>query len=99
MKRLLLFLILGCCATPVVFGGAKISTDLLLGDPDAVVDVIVQFHTPVTAAHHQKVIDRGGRLKQALEVVQGGLYSMRAGKLEDLAQDHEIVRKVLSTAS
>ncbi|HXI38506.1 MAG TPA: S8 family serine peptidase, partial [Bryobacteraceae bacterium] len=90
IKRLLVFLILGCCATPTVFGGAKISTDLLLGDPDAVVDVIVQFQTPVTEAHHRKVIDRGGHLKQALDIVQGGLYSMRAGKLGDLAQDPDV---------
>jgi serine protease AprX len=90
MERWLLFLILGCCATPTMFGEAKISPDLPLGRRSDVVDVIVQFQTPVTAAHHQKVIDRGGQLKQALEVVRGGLYSMPAGMLEDLAQDPEV---------
>ena len=68
------------------------SPHLPLGNPNAVVDVIVQFQTPVTATHHQKVIDRGGRLRKALEVVQGGLYSMPAGMLRDLAQDPEVYR-------
>ena len=90
MERWLLFLILGCCATPTMFGGAKISPDLPLGRRSDVVDVIVQFQAPVTAAYHQKVIDRGGQLKQALEVVRGGLYSMPAGMLEDLAQDPDV---------
>ena len=90
MERSLLFLILGCFATPTMFGGSKISPDLPLGSRSEIVDVIVQFQSPVTPAHHKKVTDRGGKLKQALELVQGGSYSMPVGMLEDLEQDPEV---------
>ena len=90
MERLLVFLILGCCAAPTMLGGAKISPDLPLGNRSDVVDVIVQFQTPVTPADHKKVTDRGGQLKQALDLVHGGLYSMPVEMLEDLERDPEV---------
>jgi hypothetical protein len=69
IKRLLLFLILGCWATPAVFGGAKISTDLLLRDPDAVVDVIVHACRP-----QKENSSLGGLLHQAIFMMQAAKH-------------------------
>lgn len=55
------------------------------------VNVIVQFNAPPTARHHQKVLDRGGTLKQELGVVQAAAYSMPASAVADLANDPEVV--------
>jgi subtilisin family serine protease len=67
------------------------STDLAGKHSSAMVDVIVQFTQIPTARHHQKVLSRGGTLKQELGVVKAGAYSIPASALADLAADPEVV--------
>jgi len=43
-----------------------------------------------TEEHHQKVRDRGGRHKATLDLIKGGVYSVPAGSLEDLADDPDV---------
>ena len=69
----------------------KVAADLNTNDPNASVDVIVQFKQAPTYAHHKKVADRGGKHKANLEAVKAGLYSMRADRLDDLARDPDVV--------
>lgn len=69
---------------------SKLSTDLQ-NRSEGTVNVIVQFTTPPTARHHQKVISRGGMLKQELRLVQAAAYSMPASAVADLSSDPEVV--------
>ncbi len=54
------------------------------------VDVIVQFHSPLTAQHHRMVASRGGKLKTELGVVKSAVYSIPASSLKDLARNPEV---------
>jgi hypothetical protein len=54
------------------------------------VDVIVQFTQAPTARHHQKVLSKGGTLKNTLGLVNGGSYSVPASALAALAADPEV---------
>ena len=58
---------------------------------DGNVDVIVQFDQDPTDAHHQKVINRGGTLKNTLHSIKAGAYSMPASAVADLARDSSVV--------
>jgi serine protease AprX len=53
--------------------------------------VIVQFRQVPTARHHQKVLDRGGKLRRELGRFRGAAYSMPASALASLAADPEVV--------
>ena len=55
------------------------------------VDVIVQYTQVPTARHHEKVLNRGGRIKRDLGEFKGGAYSMPASELADLAADPDVV--------
>ena len=78
-------------ASTLVFARhARIAGDLERADPSSMVDVIVQFKQAPRDAHHQKVIALGGRLKAELHSVKGGLYSVPAAKLRDLADDPDV---------
>jgi len=70
----------------------KIAKDLERADPSSMVDVIIQFKHPPTEAHHQKIRSRGGVHKKSLDLVNGSLYSVPAGKLKELADDPDVVR-------
>jgi serine protease AprX len=87
MKTIALSVALSIAAS----GASKMSKDLENLDPDRNADVIVQFTQTPTDKHHQKVTDKGGTLKTKLDLVKGGLYSMPAGKLKDLAADPDVV--------
>ena len=78
-------------ASSLAFGrNARIAEDLERGNPDSMVNVIVQFrHTP-TATHHRKVSERGGRHLATLDLINGAVYSVPAGALEDLANDPDV---------
>src|SRR5437899_3682923 len=71
----------------------KLSKDLDAvkgGHNGATVDVIIQFNQTPTAAHHQKVQDKGGALKTKLDVIKGAHYSVPTGSLEDLENDPDV---------
>ncbi len=71
-------------------GSPKISKDLQGKRPSDQVNVIIQFKQAPTAKHHQKVLNRGGRLKQELRLVNGGAYSLPASALAGLAADPDV---------
>src|SRR2546421_906162 len=60
------------------------------GHNGATVDVIIQFNQTPTAAHHQKVQNKGGALKTRLDVIKGAHYSVPTGSLEDLEKDPDV---------
>ena len=88
-----LLLVAACflLARPAFAADPKIAADLQLADPNATVDVIVQFVQAPTARLHAKVTNRGGQLKTELGIVKGGAYRITAGELEGLARDPEVV--------
>src|SRR5260370_23188207 len=61
------------------------------GKNGATVDVIIQFNQTPTAAHHQKVQNKGGVLKTNLDFIKGAHYSVPTGALDDLANDPDVV--------
>ena len=71
-------------------GSPKMAKDLSGKKGSAQVDVIVQFTQSPTARHHQKVLSKGGTLKNALGLVNGGSYSVPASALAALAADPEV---------
>ncbi len=80
-------------ATAIFFPAAdnKIAKDLV-AHPGTNVDVIVQFKTPPTSTHHQKVASHGGSFKADLgRAIKGALYSMPSAAVADLAQDPDVV--------
>ena len=54
------------------------------------VRVIVQFKQTPTQHHFDKVQGRGGKLGARLELVNGGVFSLPASALKDLADDDEV---------
>jgi serine protease AprX len=70
----------------------KISTELERLDPNTDVDVIVQFNRVPTERHHRKVLSLGGTLRNRLDIVRAGAYSIPALSIGSLADDPEVVR-------
>src|SRR5712691_32240 len=71
----------------------KLSNDLdaLKGSHNgATVDVIIQFNQTPTAAHHQKVQNKGGVLKTKLDFIKGAHYSVPVESLDALADDPDV---------
>jgi len=71
----------------------KVSSDLDAlkgGKHGATVDVIIQFNQTPTAAHHQKVQNKGGVLKTKLDFIKGAHYSVPLDALDDLADDPDV---------
>ncbi len=74
------------------FGGSpKIARDLDNVAPGSTVDVIIQYRQAPTAAHHQRVHDKGGEYKGDLSVIKGGHYGVPAKALAELANDPDVV--------
>src|SRR5579875_419671 len=69
---------------------SKLSDELQNINSNANVDVIVQFKHDLTPAHHQRVTDRGGKLRFALPHIRAGAYSIPARRLAELAADDEV---------
>jgi subtilisin family serine protease len=69
----------------------KVAPELLSNQAGAQVNVIVQFTTPPSALHHQKVVNRGGKLKSEFGgIIRGAAYSMPVRAIADLARDPEV---------
>ncbi len=77
-------------AAGALAGSPKMANDLRGAAPGSNVDVIVQYRTAPTAAHHAKVAARGGQLKQELGLVKGGAYSVPAAALGSLVGDPDV---------
>src|SRR6266581_1876307 len=90
---LLALMILLAAGLSLADGKHKLSKDLdaLKGsNSGGTVDVIIQFNQTPTAAHHQKVQNKGGALKTKLDVIKGAHYSVPTGSLEDLEKDPDV---------
>src|SRR5690349_20661321 len=71
----------------------KVSSDLDAlkgGKHGASVDVIIQFNQTPTAAHHQKVQNKGGVLKTKLDFIKGAHYTVPVEALDALADDPDV---------
>ncbi len=71
----------------------KLSKDLDAlkgGHSGGTVDVIIQFNQTPTAAHHQKVQNKGGVLKTKLDFIKGAHYSVPVESLDALADDPDV---------
>src|SRR5229473_1286672 len=71
----------------------KLSKDLdalKSGHNGTTVDVIIQFNQTPTAAHHQKVQNKGGALKTKLDFIKGAHYSVPVEALDALADDPDV---------
>lgn len=54
------------------------------------VDVIVQYRSMPTEAHHNRVMARGGQLKHNLGLIRGAHYSIPADQLNQLVTEPEV---------
>lgn len=91
MKSCSKFLALLMSAAVALVAAPKLSKDLKQVSPDSTVDVIVQFKSTPTEKQHGKIKSRGGSFKSELHLVNGGLYSVPAKALDDLALDADVV--------
>src|SRR5712691_2589975 len=67
----------------------KIAPDL--AQANSAVDVIVQFNTPPSKAHHEKIRRAGGHLVQTMDGFRGAKYRLHPASLEQLAADPSVV--------
>src|SRR6266571_2934593 len=91
---LLALMILLAAGLSLADGKHKLSKDLDAlkgGHNGATVDVIIQFNQTPTAAHHQKVQNKGGVLKTKLDFIKGAHYSVPVESLDALADDPDVV--------
>jgi len=89
-KRFLMLCTVILSASLAFAGPRKMAKDLEGKNALDQVDVIVQFTKAPTARHHQKVLSRGGQLKQELGLVKSGAYSLPASALAELAADPDV---------
>ena len=68
----------------------KVSSEVQNLDPNSTVNVIVQFDQVPTEAHHNKVRNRGGKLRRSMKLVKAGSYSVPVSALADLANDSSV---------
>jgi hypothetical protein len=69
----------------------KIAKDLEKVNPETVVEVVIQYNQEPTAAHHQKVIDQGGKLKETLNIIKSAVYTIQRKALDRIAEDPDVV--------
>jgi serine protease AprX len=82
----------------------KLSKDLRKRSSGQFVNVIVQYKVPPTQAHFARVIARGGAFQQSLPMINGGVFTVKAGSLAAIAKDSSVAyisldRTVWATAT
>ena len=70
--------------------GRKVAPDLSRINPDQAVNVIVRYKMRPSARHHQAIERKGGHLRQNLDLVNSGSYTVSASGLQDLANDPDV---------
>jgi len=83
-----LWLAMTFLATAVWGGDEKLAAEL--HRRSGTVDVIVQYRTAPTEAHHRRVAGLGGRLNAKMDFIRGAHYSVPASALAALADDPEV---------
>jgi serine protease AprX len=79
------------CSNLAFADPTRLSKDLQGRNGSDQVDVIVQYNHIPTAVFHQKVLSRGGAIKQELGQFKGAAYTVPASVLADLAADPDVV--------
>src|SRR5437868_5377875 len=69
----------------------KLSPDLAGRNPNAAVNVIVQFNTVPTQRHNAALKKAGGQINSQLPIVKGVAATIPAGKLAKLASDRDVM--------
>src|SRR5579875_1798972 len=77
-----------CSAAPPQL--PKLSSDLLKADATTNVRVIVQWKGNADDTKDQKILNRGGVVNQRFRALQGGVYTLPASALQDLANDPDV---------
>src|SRR5580692_6978398 len=91
LKSLAKYVLL-CAGAIAAFGAEpKIARDLEGVDPASTVDVIVRYAKTPTAENHQRILDRGGKFKRDLSIINAGHYSLPASALSEVAKDSDVV--------
>jgi hypothetical protein len=78
----------GLISTSLFAGsGSKLSEDLLVGDPDQPVDVIVKFKDVASDSNINKVASHGPKHKVSLNLLRSAAFNARRRDLVDVAND------------
>ena len=89
-KRSLMVCAVILSASLAFAGSPKLSKDLEGKNASDQINVIVQFTQTPTARHHQKVLNRGGKLNRELGLVKSGAYTVPVSALEGLVADPDV---------
>jgi serine protease AprX len=87
MKYKVVILLSVCSFSTAYCAGRKLDPDLSGLDSNQAVDVIVQYKSTPTEAHHQHALARSGQLKQCLDIIRAAHYSVPANQLQELSED------------
>jgi serine protease AprX len=90
MRHATIPLLLVSSITMAYGAGPKIDPELKDLASDRVVDVIVQYRSTPTEAHHRLVLAHGGQLKHNLAVIRAAHYSVPANQVQALSDDPEV---------
>ena len=71
--------------------GGRIAGDIDRHNPNAKVDVIVQFKVTPTATHYQKMAARGATLKTKLHSIKAAAFKVPVSALADMEKDSDIL--------
>ena len=71
--------------------GGKFARDINRRNPNAMVDVIVQFKVTPRAAHYQRMSDRGAALKTKLHSINAAAFRIPVSALAALEQDPDVL--------
>ena len=85
------FFTLTACATAALAQQTFVSKDLQNADPNANVNVIVEYRQPPADTNRSMAAGLGGVKKTELPSIQGVAYSMPAGSVQNLAADPNVL--------
>src|SRR5437660_540664 len=85
-----LLLTFGLLIIPGLMAAGKVSRDLQTAPPAGVVDVIVQFKNPPSAADVTSIVRLGGKQKKSFPKIRGGLYTLPTAALQALSANPNV---------
>src|SRR5258707_9404617 len=88
MKSLIKVLVL-LSATLLAFGGSKVAPDLPQSDPNATVDVIVQYKTP-PSTDELKQLGAYGHIKKIYSVIRGVNVTLTVKAIQGISADPNV---------
>src|SRR6266446_3720718 len=88
MKKLIKMLVL-LSTTLLAFGGSKVAPDLPQSDPNATVDVIVQYKTP-PSKDELKQLGPYGQIKKIYSVINGVNIALTVKAIQQISTDPNV---------